>query len=76
MPLTPEGQAELDKWKEAVAGVEAAWVADAESKGVPAKQFLADIRTNAAKFAAMSPNEIMLEAINNPVQGMYDMKTN
>jgi TRAP-type C4-dicarboxylate transport system substrate-binding protein len=68
------GAAELDKWKAAVAGVEAAWVADAEKKGVPAKAMMADIRTNAAKFAGMSANEIMNQAIHNPVQGMYDMK--
>ena len=68
------GQAELDKWKAAVAGVEAAWVANAEKKGVPAKALMADIRANAAKFAGMSMNEIMNQAIHNPVQGMYDMK--
>ncbi len=68
------GEAELDKWKAAVAGVEAAWVADAEKKGIPATQMMKDIRANAAKFAAMTPNEVMLDAINNPVQGMYDMK--
>lgn len=68
------GAAELDKWKAAVAGVEEAWVADAEKKGVPAKAMMAEIRTNAAKFAGMSMNEIMNQAIHNPVQGMYDMK--
>ena len=68
------GAAELDKWKAAVAGVEAAFVADAEKKGVPAKAMMADIRAGAAKYAGMSPNEVMLDAINNPVQGMYDMK--
>ena len=68
------GEAELNKWKEAVSGVEAAWVADAEKKGIPATQMMKDIRANAAKFAGMTPNEVMLDAINNPVQGMYDMK--
>jgi len=68
------GAAELDKWKAAVSGVEATWVADAEKKGVPAKAMMAEIRAGAAKYAKMSPNEVMLDAINNPVQGMYDMK--
>jgi TRAP-type C4-dicarboxylate transport system substrate-binding protein len=67
-------EAELNRWRKAVSGVEAAWVADTEKKGLPAKAFMADIRKLAAKYAAMSPNEIMLDAINNPVQGMYDMK--
>jgi len=66
--------AELDRWKNAVSGVEAAWVADTEKKGLPAKAFMADIKKLAAKYAAMSPNDIMLDAINNPMQGMYDMK--
>ncbi len=67
-------ESELKRWREAVAGVEAAWVDDTEKKGLPAKQFMADIRKLAAKYAAMSANDIMLDAINNPVQGMYDMK--
>ena len=35
---------------------------------------MADIRKAAAKYAGMTPNEVMLDAINNPVQGIYDMK--
>ena len=35
---------------------------------------MTDIKKLAAKYAAMSANDIMLDAINNPVQGMYDMK--
>jgi TRAP-type C4-dicarboxylate transport system substrate-binding protein len=66
--------AELDKWRKSLAGVETAWVADAEKKGVPAKAMMADIRKAAAKYAGMTPNEVMLDAINNPVQGIYDMK--
>lgn len=66
--------AELAKWKNAVSGVESAWVANAEKKGIPAKALMADIRAGAAKYGAMTPNEVMLDAINNPVQGIYDMK--
>ncbi len=67
-------ESELKGWREAVSGVEATWVADTEKKGLPAKAFLADIKKLSAKYAAMSANDIMLDAINNPVQGMYDMK--
>ena len=67
-------EAELDRWRTALSGVEAAWVADTEKKGLPAKALMADIKKLAAKFAATSANDIMLDAINNPVQGMYDMK--
>ena len=66
--------AELDKWRKSLAGVETAWVASAEKKGVAAKALMADIRKGAAKYAGMTPNEVMLDAINNPVQGIYDMK--
>ena len=66
--------AELDRWRKSLSGVEAVWVADTEKKGLPAKAFMVDIRKLAAKYAAMSANDIMLDAINNPVQGMYDMK--
>ena len=66
--------AELDKWRKSLAGVETAWVASAEKKGVAAKALMADIRKGAAKYAGMTPNEVMLDAINNPVQGVYDMK--
>jgi TRAP-type C4-dicarboxylate transport system substrate-binding protein len=66
--------AELDRWRKAVSGVEAAWVADTEKKGLPAAEFIAEAKKLSAKYAAMSANDIMLDAINNPVQGMYDMK--
>ena len=67
-------ESELNRWRDAVSGVEAAWVADTEKKGLPAKEFMVDIRKLAAKYAAMSANDIMLDAINNPVQGIYEMK--
>lgn len=67
-------EAELDRWRSQLAGVETAWLADTEKKGLPAKEFVADIKKLAAKYAGMSANDIMLDAINNPVQGMYDMK--
>ena len=67
-------KAELDRWRDKLKGVEAEWIAETEKKGLPAAAFVADIKKTAAKFHAMSPNEIMLDAINNPVQGMYDMK--
>ena len=65
---------DVPKWKEKLQGVEAEWIADTAKKGLPAAAFVADIKKTAAKYHAMSANEIMLDAINNPVQGMYDMK--
>jgi len=43
-------------------------------KGLPAAEFIADIKKTSAKFHEMTPNEVMLDAINNPVQGIYDIK--
>jgi TRAP-type C4-dicarboxylate transport system substrate-binding protein len=65
---------ELKRWREAVSGVEAAWIDDTTKKGLPAAEFIAEAKKLSAKYAAMSANDIMLDAINNPVQGMYDMK--
>ena len=62
------------RWKDAVKNVEAEWIATTSKKGLPAAEFVADIKKTAAKYHKMSANEIMLDAINNPVQGMYDMK--
>lgn len=67
-------KAELDRWRDKLGGVEAEWIAETAKKGLPAAEFVADIKKTSAKFQAMTPNEIMLDAINNPVQGMYDMK--
>ena len=65
---------DIDRWKEAVAGVEQKWIDDTNAKGLPGGEFIAAVKETAKKYQAMSPNEVMLDAINNPVQGMYDMK--
>ena len=65
---------DIDRWKEAVAGVEKKWIDDTNAKGLPGGEFIAAVKETAKKYQAMSPNEVMLDAINNPVQGMYDMK--
>jgi len=65
---------DIDRWKEAVASVEQKWIDDTNAKGLPGGEFIAAVKETAKKYQAMSPNEVMLNAINNPVQGMYDMK--
>ena len=65
---------DIDRWKAAVAGVEKKWIDDTNAKGLPGSEFIAAVKETAKKYQAMSPNEVMLNAINNPVQGMYDMK--
>jgi len=65
---------DIDRWKEAVASVEQKWIDDTNAKGLPGGEFIAAVKETAKKYQAMSPNEVMLDAINNPVQGMYDMK--
>ena len=61
--------AELDRWKKAVAGIEANFIKNNKNKNAGA--FVADIKKLAAKYAAMAPNDVMAEVINNPAQGMY-----
>ena len=67
-------ETELARWREKLDGIEKEWIAETAKKGLPAAEFVADIKKASAKFHAMSPNEVMLDAIKNPVQGMYDMK--
>lgn len=63
--------AELDRWKAAVAPIEARFIAKNEKKGLPAKAFIADVKKLAAKYAAMPANDVMAEAANSPAQGLY-----
>ena len=63
--------AELNRWKKAVAPIEARFIEKNEKKGLPAKAFIADIKKLAAKYAAMSATDVMAEAVNSPAQGLY-----
>lgn len=58
------------KWQEAVAPVIEAYIKENEEKGLPARQLVADMRKLVDQYAKMTPNEIMMETINNPVRGM------
>ena len=62
--------AELARWKDKLKGIEDGWIAKTSAKGLPAKEFIAEAKKLAAKYDAMTPNELMLDAIKNPVQGM------
>jgi TRAP-type C4-dicarboxylate transport system substrate-binding protein len=64
--------AELERWKKALAPITRDWIAKIEKKGLPARQFIADVRAASKKFQGMSANDIMLAAIHSPVKGMYD----
>lgn len=61
---------EMDRWRTRMAVLEDNWVADREEKGLPAKQMLADLRAAVAKYEAMTPNELLTDAIENPVTGI------
>ena len=61
--------AELDRWKKAVAPIEANFIKNNKNKNAGA--FIADVKKLAAKYAAMSANDVMAEAINSPAQGLY-----
>jgi TRAP-type C4-dicarboxylate transport system substrate-binding protein len=74
LQLVKMPKAELDRWAEKLKGVEAEWIAETAKLGLPAAEFVADIKKMGKKYAAMSANDIMIDAIKNPVQGMYDMK--
>ena len=63
--------AELNRWKAAVAPIEARFIEKNEKKGLPAKAFIADVMKLAAKYAAIPANDVMAEAANSPAQGLY-----
>lgn len=47
-------------------------VSDLEKEGYPAKQILADMKAESAKYSAMSWNDIFMKVVNHPVQGLID----
>ena len=65
--LTPE---ELKRWKDAAQPVVEKWVADYEQKGVPAKQFIADMEGLADKYGAMTSDQITQQLLEKPIQGV------
>ena len=64
-------EAELNRWKSAVAPVTSAWVKSVEKKGLPGLQFIADVKKLVKKYKAMTPNQILQEAIDTPAQGLF-----
>jgi TRAP-type C4-dicarboxylate transport system substrate-binding protein len=60
---------EESRWQEAVAPVIDEYVRENEAAGRPAKQLLADMKALVAQYSKMTPNEIMMETINDPVTG-------
>lgn len=59
---------EQKRWQQAYAGVTEAYLKDTEAKGLPARQMVADIKALVEKLKDKKFNELMSEAINNPVQ--------
>lgn len=66
----PDG--EMKRWQAAVTPVTESWVAEMEKKGLPGKQFIADVRALSKKYSSMSPNAILQAAIDKPLQGILD----
>lgn len=48
------------------------WIADMESKGLPAKKLIADIDQKVSTESKKSWNELFMDTIKNPVQGLID----
>lgn len=66
--------AELDRWKAAVAPLTAKWIANEEKNGRPGQAFIDDVKALSAKYQAMSANDMMQLTIDSPNMGMYDFK--
>ncbi len=67
--LPPE---ELQKLRDAVAPLWDDFIATNEAKGLPARQFVQEMRALTAKYASWSPEQIMQEVVEHPVQGIID----
>ena len=63
---------EMARWRAAVEPVTQKWIVDMEKKGLPGKQFIAEIRELSKKYHAMTPNAIMQASIDQPLQGILD----
>ncbi len=66
--------AELDRWKAAVAPLEAEWIANEEKAGRPGQVFIDDVKALSAKYSKMTPNEMFQLTIDSPNMNMYDFK--
>lgn len=60
--------AEEARWQERVAPIVEDFVAEQKAAGRPARQLINDIRAEVAKYGKMSPNDIMREVIEQPIQ--------
>lgn len=61
---------ELKRWKDAAQPVVDKWVAAYEQKGVPAKQFIADMKSLAEKYGSMTPDQITQQLLEKPLRGI------
>lgn len=67
-------EAEMDRWRAALAPLEAEWIEEQEKAGRPGKQFIEDVKAAAAKYSAMSANDLFQTTIDAPHMNMYDFK--
>lgn len=67
-------EAEMDRWRAALAPLEAEWVEEQEKAGRPGKKFMEDVRAAAARYSAMSANDLFQATIDDPHMNMYDFK--
>ncbi|OWU81701.1 hypothetical protein ATO6_23430 [Oceanicola sp. 22II-s10i] len=65
--IAPE---EWVQWETRWAPLVDAWIAEGEERGLPARQLVADMRELAAKYGAMSYDDLMRMAIDSPVEGV------
>lgn len=63
--LTPSEQA---RWEAAYAGVTEAYLSDMDAKGLPAREMVKEIKVLSAKYAPLSYNDLLADAINHPNQ--------
>jgi TRAP-type transport system periplasmic protein len=65
--LSPD---ELKRWQAAAQPVIDKWVAEYDQKGVPAKQFVADMKSLAEKYGKMTSDQVTQQLLDKPIEGV------
>ncbi|MEL6233373.1 MAG: TRAP transporter substrate-binding protein DctP [Pseudomonadota bacterium] len=60
---------EMARWRDRISVLEDEWVAERADDGLPGQEMLADLRAAVARYEEMAPNELLKDAIENPLRG-------
>ena len=65
---------EWKKWEARFEPVIEDYIKDGEAKGLPTRQLVADIRVLVKKYGSMPLDQLMMESIKHPIEGVSPLK--